>query len=304
MRLSTIIIVASAAICAVLAALLARVWLQNQKSQPVVVKTEAVRNLKMASVVVARKSLKFGNQLSAKNITTIPWPKKSVPKGAFTNIKKLLKSGKRQVLVAVAVNEPILRSKITKPGQKASLSTVISEDKRAVTIRVNDVLGVGGLINPQDYVDIALTRGANSSVEGGKRQKAFTDILLQNVKVLAIDQSADLNKSKKPAKTVTLEVNTIQAQKLALATSVGTLSLMLRGVGANDEAITRRIDIDDLLKRDGNKLTNTESPSVTIYRSGSRKEYNVPSDVRRFQSVEQEPQDNGFVDSLNRIISE
>ena len=286
MRISTVIILGVAALCAAFAALLANVWLRNQTPQAIVQKTTVTKDIKMSSVVVAGKSLRFGTELNSSNIKVVPWPAKSIPKGSFRTTGDLLKAGKRQVLIALAPNEPILKGKVTKPNEKASLSTVISEDKRAVTIRVNDVLGVGGLIHPQDFVDIALTRGTNRSGDAGTAGKAFTDVLLQNVKVLAIDQSSDRVKKSKPAKTVTLEVNTLQAQKLALASSVGQLSLMLRSAGATNKDVTRRISIDDLIgnKSGGETGLNDSSPSVVVTRSVDRKEYKVPTDVHRFQS--------------------
>ena len=286
MRIGTLIIIAVAAVCAFFAAILANMWLHKQGPQPVTV-NKAPDNVKMSRVVVAKQNLRFGQTLSAANLRVIQWPKESIPKGAFRNVKTLLRKGKRQVLIAIAANEPILKSKVTKPGVKASLSTVISEDKRAVTIRVNDVLGVAGLIHPLDYVDIAITRTSNVGNEGGKGEKAFTDVLLQNVKVLAIDQSANRKTKNKPAKTVTLEVNTIQAQKLALGSSIGKLSLMLRGAGSSEKLVTRRIDIDDLLKTDVDTNSGSQSsPSVIVTRSVDRKEYKVPNDIQRFQSVQ------------------
>ena len=130
------------------------------------------------------------------------------------------------MLTAIEANEPILSSKITGPGQRATLSAMIADGMRAVTIRVNDVEGVAGFVLPGDRVDVALTR------QGDKSASTSTDVVLQNVKVLAIDQIAD-ERADKPsiARAVTLEVDTNSAQKLALASPVGTLSLMLRKAG-------------------------------------------------------------------------
>ena len=110
---------------------------------------------------------------------------------------------------------------------------------RAVTIRVNDVDGVAGFVLPGDRVDVALTRQADKN--------NTNDVVLQNVKVLAIDQVAD-ERTDKPsiARAVTLEVNATDAQKLALAATVGTLSLMLRRAGEAKAADTRRVTLGDL----------------------------------------------------------
>ncbi len=139
-------------------------------------------------------------------------------------------------------SEPILRWKITGPGQRAGLSSVIAAGLKAVTIRVNDVFGVAGFVLPGDRVDVLLTRA-----ETGGDKKQFTDVLLQNVRVLAVDQLAD-DRSEKPAvvKAVTLEVKTQDTQKLALAGTVGSLSLALRPAGTAGTVATRRISAEDL----------------------------------------------------------
>ena len=87
-------------------------------------------------------------------------------------------------LAAIARKEPILRSKITAPGQRATLSTTLDPGKRAVTVRVDDVRGVAGFIQPGDRVDVVLIRTEAESKSG----EGYSDVILQFVKVLAIDQ--------------------------------------------------------------------------------------------------------------------
>ncbi len=89
---------------------------------------------------------------------------------------------------------------------------MLDEGKKAVTIRVDDVLGVGGFVQPDDRVDVLLTRTARGASEG-REGSAYTDLLLQDIRVLAIDQFADRDAKAKPAKTVTVEVTTEDAQK-------------------------------------------------------------------------------------------
>jgi pilus assembly protein CpaB len=116
---------------------------------------------------------------------------------------------------------------------------------KAVSIRVNDVLGVAGFVLPGDRVDIMLTRQARNSGTG--QNDAFTDVLLQGVKVLAVAQNAD-DRSDKPSvvKTVTFEVSTVEAQKLTLAATVGSLSLALRNIASADVESVQPINITDL----------------------------------------------------------
>jgi pilus assembly protein CpaB len=178
------------------------------------------------------------------------------------------------VLSAIETNEPVLAAKVTGPGQRATLSAMIADGMRAVTIRVNDVDGVAGFVLPGDRVDVALTRQAD---------KANTnDVVLQGVKVLAIDQTAD-DRTDKPAiaRAVTLEVNAADAQKLALSSTVGTLSLMLRRAGEAKAADTRRVTLSDLVNTGGPATLADvrEVPrfaTVGVRRAGRRDDVSVP----------------------------
>jgi pilus assembly protein CpaB len=125
----------------------------------------------------------------------------------------------------IARNEPILGGKISAPNQPATLSTVLTPGKRAVTVRVDDVRGVAGFIEPGDLVDVVLIRTEADS----RSNQSYSDIILQAAKVLAIDQITG-ERTDKPtiAKAVTLEVTPEDAQKILLATNIGRLSLILR----------------------------------------------------------------------------
>jgi pilus assembly protein CpaB len=218
---------------------LAKDWLESQ-IQPVAANEQAVP---LTKVVVARVKLSFGNRLQRQHLTEVDWPAGNVPPGSFNSIDKLLEGEKeRVVLRAIEPSEPVLASKLTGPGGRATLSTLISKDMRAVTIRVNDVNGVAGFIMPNDHVDILLTRN-----EDNKKNDPITTILLQNVKVLGIDQDAKEDKEKPSvAKAVTLEVTPRQSQKLALASRVGSLSLALRNLANAVAARHRTITVADL----------------------------------------------------------
>ena len=142
---------------------------------------------------------------------------------------------------------------------------------KAVTIRVNDVEGVGGFVLPGDRVDVALTR----QIDKGS---ASTQVVLQDAKVLAIDQSADDRSTKTAvAKSVTLEVDTVDAQKLSLAASVGNLSLLLRKAGDTSDRRAHKITLKDLnsVGGDGNGTA-----TVIVTRATTAHEYNVPVEVR------------------------
>ena len=195
-----------------------------------------------------------------------------MPAGAFAKISDLMTNGRRVVLTAIEANEPILSSKITGPGQRATLSAMIADGMRAVTIRVNDVEGVAGFVLPGDRVDVALTRQ-------GDKNASTTDVVLQNIKVLAIDQIAD-ERTDKPsiARAVTLEVDIGRAQKLALAASVGTLSLMLRKAGEAKAAETRRVTLSDLHRRcaAGRGRRSSRFATIGVRRPARRDDVSVP----------------------------
>jgi pilus assembly protein CpaB len=241
MRANTIIMVLLAVVFGVVAVVLANMWLANERS-------ELASNLKTPTntIVVAALPLKFGDVLKTDKLREIPWPANSLPTGAFKTTAELIdkEGGNRQALQAIGANEPVLATKITGPGQRATLSAVLAEGMRAVSIRVNDVLGVAGFVFPGDRVDVLLTRSVRDS---NGNEQSYVDVLLQSVKVLAVDQVADESKENPTVvKAVTVEVATKDAQKLTLAAGTGQLSLALRQSASNEGESTERVTIADL----------------------------------------------------------
>lgn len=220
MRFRAILMLALAAVLGLAAVYMARGWLESQTRKAAAPEDK----INLTTVVIAKRPLKLGDELTREFLTEAPWPANAVPLDSFRKMDELVKSGgeARVALRSIQVNEPILKHKITGFGGRATLSTLIEKEMRGFTIRVNDVIGVAGFVMPGDHVDVLLTR---------KRDKDdhITDVLIQNVKVLGIDQQASDDKEKPSvAKAVTLEVTTDQGQKLALASTVGTLTLALR----------------------------------------------------------------------------
>ena len=220
MRRSTnLAVLAIALILGGLAAFLARDWLQSHSAPRAAEET--------ASIVVANGALAFGAPIAAQDVREVAWPAKSRPEGAFSTVDELVKDGRRIVLSPFVRDEPVVASKVSAPNQRASLSTVIEEGKRAVTVAVDDVRGVAGFIFPGDFVDVVLTRTSGASGASGSQN--LSEVILQHVKVLAIDQLAG-ERQERPivAKAVTVELTPAQALKIVLATNVGKLSLILR----------------------------------------------------------------------------
>jgi pilus assembly protein CpaB len=246
MRANSVLILLFAIVLGGLAAFLARSWLLSR--------TQVSSS---ATIVVAAKHLPFGTALTDDNIQEISWGADTLPTGAFSSKQAVSKDGVRTTLAAVEQGEPILSAKVTAPGQRASLSTMIDKDKRAITIRVDDVRGVAGFILPGDRVDVVMNRTESET------KKNYSDLLLQDVKVIAVDQiSSEQKDHPTVAKAVTLEVTPQQAQKISLATDVGHLSLILRKAGDSNVVENQQVTESDLLA--GNTPARVAPASVPV----------------------------------------
>lgn len=185
--------------------------------------------LDATTVVVATRPIGFGEVITPEALRLQAWPKGAQPQGSFQSVAQLTSGTRRVALAPIAVNEPVLAPRVSGPGGRATLAGVIREGMRATTIRVNDASGVAGFVLPGDFVDVLVTRPEGQG-QGSAAADMRTDVLLQGVRVLAVDQLANQNKNDPVvAKAATIEVDPDQAQKLALAAQVGTLSLALRG---------------------------------------------------------------------------
>jgi pilus assembly protein CpaB len=262
-----------AVVFGLLAVFVANSWLNHQAELRLRNIDTSPKQVATRTVVVASSPLRFGTQLSANALREVEWPEGAIPAGTFSSIDNVLGAGKRIVLAAIEPNEPILRQKITGPGQRATLSAVIQVGMKTVTIRVNDVEGVGGFVLPGDHVDVMMTR------QGMEKGTGNNDVVIQNVRVLAVDQLAD-DSTDKPtvAKAVTLEVDTVAAQKLSLAASIGALSLALRKAGEAAVEGTRQVSVSDLGTAQAFVNVNATSHVATIgvTRASKRQEYSVP----------------------------
>jgi pilus assembly protein CpaB len=270
MRASTVVMVGFAVVFGLLAVFIAQAWLNNQADMRARNQDVGKPAVATQTIVVAKQALRFGTELSGAMLEEVPWPSQALPQGAFAKVSDLLRGGRRIVLAAIEPNEPVLALKVTGPGQRATLSALVGPGMKAVTIRVNDVEGVGGFVLPGDRVDVALTRQIDKA-------SATTEVVLQNARVLAIDQSADERTNKASvAKSVTLEVDTLEAQKLSLAATVGNLSLLLRQAGDTADVRTRKITLKDLGSSDGASEDKRNTKTIVVTRASKTQEYNVP----------------------------
>jgi len=134
----------------------------------------------------------------------------------------------RVVRTDIKRGEPILESKLAPPGTTGGLSAVVAAGKRAMTVRVNDVVGVAGFALPGNYVDILVNMQANGDTPAGQA-RSISKIVLERILVLAVAQESAVDDSKpRVVNAVTLELTPEQVEKLDLARSIGSLSLVLR----------------------------------------------------------------------------
>lgn len=204
----------------------------------------------LTTVVVAKKDVPFGTTVSADALQETKWPADNLPEGSYKTVSQFFGEQQNRVaLEALHANEPILRGKVSGPGQRATLSNMLSQGMKAVSIKVNDVAGVGGFVMPGDFVDILLVVEERDADDRKKpKLPGFSDLLLERVRVLAVDQSFDLKQEQpKLGNTVTVEVALSDAQKIALAQSIGKLSLVLRPAAQMDAGSkARRLLVSDL----------------------------------------------------------
>lgn len=197
---------------AVGAAVLAKNWLAERMRTEEVVATSG-------QVVVAALEIPFGESVEAAEVKVIDMPESAVPDGSFKRVDDVVG---RVATQAVLPGEILLEKRIVEHMSGSALAVVLEKGKRAITVRVDDVVGVAGFLLPGNRVDVVATRR-----NGGRRVDSKT--ILSNLKVLAVDQTASPERDGPViVRAVTLEVNPRQAERLAKATQEGKVQLTLR----------------------------------------------------------------------------
>ncbi|HKG15982.1 MAG TPA: Flp pilus assembly protein CpaB [Pyrinomonadaceae bacterium] len=197
----------------------------------------------MNKVVVAKVEIPLGTKIEAEQLSTVEFPSNAIPDGVFESAEKVVG---RVSVVNVAAREPVTDFKLAPEGSAGGLSAVIPEGYRAMTVKVDDVIGVAGFLQPGTMVDVLTVIEPTGSSSGNPVSK----IVLQNVKVLASGQNLDKPKDQRETdtvKAVTLQVTPEQAEKLALASSEGKLRLMLRNQVDQGDEQTKGADKKSLL---------------------------------------------------------
>lgn len=227
-----IVMIGVSCVAAIAAVVLASRWINEQAA------------ISTQKVVVAANEINVGTPLTAGMLKVADWPANSVPEGSFTDTAAL---DTRVTRVVLQRGEPLLESKLAVRGSTGGLSAVVAEGKRAMTVRVNDVVGVAGFALPGNFVDILVSTQEEAKKPDG-RDLSISKLVLERILVLAVAQEANPNDTKpKVVNAVTLEVTPEQAEKLDLARSVGQLSLVLRNQVDSRPTETQGATKDSLL---------------------------------------------------------
>jgi pilus assembly protein CpaB len=228
-----LIIAAAAVVIGIFAVIIANSYFGAVEER----QAQIAQEQKLARIVVASQPLAFGTKLTPDNLRLANWPANSVPVGAFTDVNQAL-ANNRVALRPIVPGEPVLAGKVSGTDGRATLAANLEPGMRAVTIPITNVTGVAGFALPGLSVDVLLTRQMPG--DGSRNEDQMSDVILPNVHILAIDQLADEQTGEpKVGGTATLETTLMDAQKLAIAQKIGTLSLALRNVqNQNPEALT------------------------------------------------------------------
>ncbi|MDB5906068.1 MAG: cpaB [Massilia sp.] len=228
-------------------------------------------------VVVAAVDIELGSKVNAEMLSTLDWPTGAMPPGAFKDVKELQD---RIARVSIIRGEPLLEGKLAPLGTLGGLSAVIAEGKRAMTVRVNDVVGVAGFALPGNYVDVMVN--AQQEKTRGEEGKQISKTVLERVLVLAVAQEAGRDDTKpKVVSAVTLELSPEDSEKLDLARSVGTLSLVLRNQVDKQTVATLGVTKDGLFGD-----TKAPAPKVAVASKPRIVRTAAPQPAKRANCVE------------------
>jgi len=268
MKLIRIIILTVAAIAAIGAAFMARGLLSNGPRQAVAQKPR----MEVVDVLVAANKLDLGSLIKDKDLRWQQWPKKIVSSDFIIRTKG---GNKRKELAGAAVRssmvvgEPINMAKLVPTNGGGYMAAILPKGMRAISVRISPVTGAGGFILPNDRVDVLLTRKEKMEEGGQQKQNYLSEIILSNVKVLAIDQSLKEKKGKDDrqvavGKTATLELKPSQAELLSLSVSKGEITLALRSIVDAGGADATPLTAPYLSNKKGRRKSN----QITVLRYG------------------------------------
>ncbi len=217
---------------------MARDFFAQQQAQ--LAEAEAAKSaiVPTVEVFVVNKQMRYGQRLTPEDVKKVRWPEAAIPEGAFLSDEELFPKGPdvlRSILRTMEPDEAVMAVKVTAPGQDAGVSSRLSPGMRAFAIQTDVTSGVSGFLRPGDFVDVYWT--------GGRQDENITKLIEANIRIVAINQSADEDRNSPiVARTVTVEISPQQVASLAQAQSTGRLSLSL--VGADDQIVSEAVEVD------------------------------------------------------------
>jgi len=224
-------------------------WLQNEKNRLMAAPIPLSRNV---PVLVSNADLSWGTKLTPEMLQLQEFPSGAIPEGHFTSLEAIKD---RVLLIDLKRSELLLESKLAPLGTTSGgVAAVTDIDKRAMSVKVDDVIGVAGFIKPGDRVDVMVT----IEPEGGKQTNMMSKMILENVKVLATGTQMERkgkDEEPKPVQVITVEVNVEEAEKLALASTQGRLRLALRNPLNKEHVLTKGANVGALLSSYRQKQT-------------------------------------------------
>ena len=223
-------------------------WIQTRTGQLADADGESV------TVIAASMDIPYGTKMESRHMKTIDWPADTVPTGMVTSESQI------EGFVAnaeVVAGEPLMTSRFNEHNVGSTLAALIGENMRAITVRVDDVVGVAGFLLPGNFVDVLATRVDRKS------KKASTETILQKVKVLAVDQTARTNESDPVVvRAVTLEMSLEDSEILTKRKAEGTIQLTLRNPNDEEIKLAQKVAPKRVIRRPKKQ----EAPSVQIIR--------------------------------------
>lgn len=211
-----------------------------------------------AKVVVVAQPIEAGKAITAEQIKAISWPGSDVPQDAFTRTADAVGRIPRVTLIP---GEPVLPGKLAPKGATGGLSSIIPAGKRAITVKVNEVIAVAGFALPRSYVDV-LVNGKDAN------KQSFSRTVLSRVKVLAVDQLTTGDPDKpKVVNAVTLELTPQESEKLDLARNIGKLALVLRNELDTSRVSSSGVRLSDIVNPGGS--TSSPAAKAAFSRQGS-----------------------------------
>ena len=235
-------------------------WLQNEKNRLMAAPIPFSKNV---PVLVSNADLSWGTKLTPEMMQLQEFPPGAIPEGHFTSLETIKD---RVLLIDLKRSELLLESKLAPLGTTSGgVAAVTDINKRAMSVKVDDVIGVAGFIKPGDRVDVMVT----IEPESGKQANMMSKMILENVKVLATGTQMERkgkDEEPKPVQVITVEVDVEEAEKLALASTQGRLRLALRNPLNKEHVLTKGANVGALFS--SYRPKETAKPKVKVKGEG------------------------------------